>query len=76
MRVKQAGAQFFGPERCLVTIDSLRADSYVWLAAANTGDGDSTGLLWMERPIDDRWEVRFKKTSLSDFHSAPLCDSA
>jgi hypothetical protein len=75
MRVKQAGAQFFGPERCIVTIDSLRADSYVWLAAANTGDGDSTGLLWMERPIDDRWEVRFKKISLSDFHSAPLCDS-
>ena len=73
MRIKRAGSAVFDVARCLVSIDLLEASSYVWLAAAQPAGKNETGLLWTQRPADDRWEVRFKVIGLDDFEAAPLC---
>lgn len=73
MRVRRVGRDSFDAERCVVNINPLEAASYVWLGAAQPAGKNETGLLWTQRPADDRWEVRFKVIGLEDFDAAPLC---
>ena len=50
----------FGPEQCFVLVAAHEMSNFVWLAAG-AGDDGRVGLLWMQRPAKQSWEILFKE---------------
>ena len=64
-RILRPGESEFGPERCAVMIPDLRQAGNPWLAAAAATEG-RVGLMWMEKPGGEVWEVKFRTLDLKD----------
>ncbi len=58
-RILRPGESEFGPEGCAVMTPDLRQAGSPWLAAAAATEG-RVGLMWMEKPGGEVWEVKFR----------------